>query len=186
MLGLIGFAGQIPVFVLAPLGGVIADRVNRHRILVITQTTMMLLALTLAALTLTDVVRVWQIFVLASLLGVANSFDIPARQSFIAQMVGREDLVNAIALNSSMVNGARMVGPAVAGIVVAEVGEGWCFLLNGLSYVAVITALLRMRVAAIASPPATVSAWDSVVEGFSFAWQTTPVRACCCYWGSSA
>ena len=177
MLGLIGFAGQIPVFVLAPLGGVIADRVNRHRVLVITQTTMMLLALTLAVLTLADVVRVWQIFVLASLLGVANSFDIPARQSFIAQMVVREDLVNAIALNSSMVNGARMVGPAVAGIVVAEVGEGWCFLLNGLSYVAVITALLRMHVAAIASPTATVSAWVSVVEGFSFAWRTTPVRA---------
>ena len=177
MLGLIGFAGQIPVFVLAPLGGVFADRLNRHGILVITQTTMMILALTLAALTLMGVVRIWQIFVLASLLGVANAFDIPARQAFIVQMVGREDLVNAIALNSSMVNGARMVGPAVAGIVVAEVGEGWCFLLNGLSYVAVITALLRMRIVASASSPAMVSAWDSVVEGFSFAWQTRPVRA---------
>jgi MFS family permease len=177
MLGLIGFAGQIPVFVLAPLGGVIADRLNRHRILVVTQTTMMVLALSLAALTLADVVRVWHIFVLASLLGVANAFDIPARQAFIVQMVGRDDLVNAIALNSSMVNGARMVGPAVAGIVVAEVGEGWCFLLNGLSYVAVITALLRMRIDAAATSPAAVSAWDSVVEGFSFVWRTTPVRA---------
>jgi MFS family permease len=177
MLGLIGFAGQIPVFVLAPLGGVIADRLNRHRILVLTQTTMMVLALTLAILTLMGTVKVWQIFVLASLLGIANAFDIPARQAFIVQMVGSEDLVNAIALNSSMVNGARMVGPAVAGIVVAEVGEGWCFLLNGLSYIAVITALLRMEITRTANSSATVSAWDSVVEGFSFAWQTTPVRA---------
>jgi MFS family permease len=177
MLGLIGFAGQIPVFVLAPLGGVIADRLNRHRILVVTQTTMMVLALTLATLTLMGTVKVWQIFVLASMLGIANAFDMPARQAFIVQMVGRDDLVNAIALNSSMVNGARMVGPAVAGIVVAEVGEGWCFLLNGLSYIAVIAALLRMQIARAANSSATVSAWDSVVEGFSFAWQTTPVRA---------
>ena len=177
MLGLIGFAGQIPVFVLAPLGGVIADRLNRHRILVFTQTTMMVLALTLAILTLTGTVKVWQIFVLASLLGIANAFDIPARQAFIVQMVGREDLVNAIALNSSMVNGARMVGPAVAGIVVAEFGEGWCFLLNGLSYVAVIAALLRMHVTRTANSTAAISAWESIVEGFSFAWQTTPVRA---------
>ena len=177
LLGLIGFAGQIPVFVLAPLGGVIADRVNRHRVLVITQTTMMVLALTLAALTLADVVRVWQIFALAALLGVANAFDIPARQSFIVADGRPRGSRQRDCLNSSMVNGARMVGPAVAGIVVAEVGEGWCFLLNGLSYVAVITALLRMRVAAIASPAATVSAWVSVVEGFSFAWRTTPVRA---------
>ena len=177
MLGLIGFAGQIPVFVLAPLGGVIADRFNRHRILVFTQTTMMVLALTLAILTLLGTVKVWQIFVLASLLGIANAFDIPARQAFIVQMVGREDLVNAIALNSSMVNGARMVGPAVAGIVVAEFGEGWCFLLNGLSYVAVIAALLRMHVTRAANSTAAISAWESIVEGFSFAWQTTPVRA---------
>jgi MFS family permease len=177
MLGLIGFAGQIPVFLLAPLGGVVADRFNRHRILIGTQSAMMILALTLAALTLTGAVKVWHIFVLASMLGVANAFDIPARQSFIIQMVGREDLVNAIALNSSMVNGARMVGPAVAGIVVAAVGEGWCFLLNGLSYIAVLAALLRMEITPSVNAHATVSAWASVVEGFAFAWRTTPVRA---------
>jgi MFS family permease len=177
LLGLIGFAGQIPVFVLAPLGGVIADRVTRHRILVATQSAMMVLALILAVLTLLEIIAVWQIFVLASLLGLANAFDIPARQAFIAEIVERDDLVNAIALNSSMVNGARIVGPAVAGIVVATAGEGWCFLLNALSYVAVVTALLRMRIRAAARPSGRASAWAAIVEGFSFAWRTTPIRA---------
>lgn len=177
LLGLIGFAGQIPVFLLAPLGGVIADRATRHRILVATQSVMMVLALMLAALTLIGAIEVWQIFALASLLGLANAFDIPARQAFIVGLVDREDLVNAIALNSSMVNGARIIGPAVAGILVATVGEGWCFLLNGLSYIAVIGALLRMRPGAQARLPAPASAWESVVEGFSFSWQTAPIRA---------
>jgi MFS family permease len=177
MLGLIGFAGQIPVFVLAPLGGVIADRFDRHRVLISTQSTMMVLALTLAGLTLSGVIEVWQIFVLASLLGLANAFDIPARQAFIVQMVYRDDLVNAIALNSSMVNGARIVGPAVAGIVVAAVGEGWCFLLNGLSYIAVLTALVSMRITSRRQSHVSISAWASIVEGFAFAWHTTPVRA---------
>jgi MFS family permease len=177
MLGLIGFAGQIPVFVLAPLGGVIADRFDRRRVLIGTQSTMMVLALTLAGLTLSGVIEVWQIFVLASLLGLANAFDIPARQAFIVQMVYRDDLVNAIALNSSMVNGARIVGPAVAGIVVAAVGEGWCFLLNGLSYIAVLTALVSMRITSRRQSHVSISAWASIVEGFAFAWHTTPVRA---------
>jgi MFS family permease len=144
LLGLLGFAGQIPVFVLAPFGGVIADRVNRHRVLVTTQSAMMALAAALAALTLSGAVQVWHLFLLAWLLGIANAFDIPARQAFVVEIVEREDLMNAIALNSSMVNGARVVGPAVAGLVVAAVGEGWCFLLNALSYVAVIGALLLM------------------------------------------
>jgi MFS family permease len=177
LLGLIGFAGQIPVFVLAPLGGVIADRVNRHRVLIATQTSMMVLALLLAALTLSARVAVWEVFTLAALLGVANAFDIPARQAFVAEMVEREDLANAIALNSSMVNGARIVGPAIAGLVVAAVGEGWCFLINGLSYVAVLAALLRMHVKPSGAPSSMPSAWDSIVEGFAFAWQKTPVRA---------
>ena len=125
MLGLLGFAGQIAVFVLAPVGGVIADRMNRHRVLVTTQTIMMALAAALAALTLSGQVRVWHLFVLASLLGIANAFDIPVRQAFVVEMVEREDLMNAIALNSSMVNSARIAGPAVAGVVVATVGEGW-------------------------------------------------------------
>jgi MFS family permease len=138
---------------------------------------MMLLALALATLTLTGTVRVWHIFTLAALLGVANAFDIPARQSFVVQLVERGDLPNAIAINSSMVNGARLVGPAVAGAVVALVGEGWCFLINGLSYVGVLGALLQIRVTAAGAPSATVSAWDSVVEGFEFAWRQSPVRA---------
>ncbi len=177
LLGLIGFAGQIPVFVLAPLGGVIADRANRHRVLLATQASMMVLALALAALTLSGVVQVWQIFTLATLLGLANAFDIPARQAFVAELVPRDDLVNAIGLNSSMVNGARVVGPAVAGLVVAAVGEGYCFLLNGLSYVAVLIALLRMHVDPPRRSAAPISAWASVVEGFAFSWHTTPVRA---------
>ena len=177
LLGLLGFAGQIPVFVLAPLGGVIADRVSRHRVLVTTQTTMMALAAALAGLTLSGHVQVWHLFALASLLGVVNAFDIPARQAFVIEMVEREDLMNAIALNSSMVNGARIVGPAVAGVVVAAVGEGWCFFLNAVSYVAVIGALLLMRLPRRLRAAPQVSAWASIVEGFVFSWQTAPVRA---------
>jgi len=177
-LGLVGFASQVPVFVLAPLGGVIADRFDRRRVLIVVQSTMMALALALALLTLAGIVRIWQIFTLASLLGVANAFDIPVRQSFVVGMVGREYLPNAIALNSSMVNGARLVGPAVAGVIVAVIGEGWCFLLNGLSYAGVITALASMKsTGEPAGTQASTSAWDSIVEGFTFAWHTQPVRA---------
>ena len=177
LLGVVGFAGQIPVFILAPLGGVIADRMNRHRVLVATQGTMMALAFVLAALTLGGHVRVWQIIALATLLGITNAFDIPARQAFLAETVHRGDIVNAIALNSSMLNGARVVGPAVAGLVLAAVGEGWCFLLNAISYVAVIGALLMMRIDAPAPGRVHASAWDSVVEGFAYSWHTKPVRA---------
>ena len=166
------------MFVLAPLGGVIADRLDRRRVLMAVQATMMVLALALAALTLSGLVEVWHIFTLAALLGVANAFDIPTRQSFVVEMVGHDNLANAIALNSSMVNGARLVGPAVAGVIVALIGEGWCFLVNGLSYAGVIAALALMRVGPLAAPPhAAVSAWESVVEGFAFAWHTRPVRA---------
>jgi MFS family permease len=177
LLGLIGFAGQIPVFVLAPLGGVIADRLNRHRVLIATQSTMMVLAFMLAALTLGGVIREWHIFFLASLLGIANAFDIPARQAFLVETVSRDDILNAVALNSSMLNGARIVGPAVAGLVVAAFGEGWCFLLNAISYIAVIGALLIMHVEAVPHAHAHASAWESVVEGFSYSWNTKPVRA---------
>ena len=177
LLGLIGFAGQIPIFVLAPLGGVVADRLNRHRVLVATQSAMMVLAFALAALTLGGIVQEWHIFVLATLLGIANAFDIPTRQAFLAETVKREDIVNAIALNSSMLNGARIVGPGIAGLVVAAFGEGWCFLLNALSYVAVIGALLVMHIDPPPHPSAHVSAWDSIVEGFAYSWNTKPVRA---------
>src|SRR6516165_10146755 len=133
LLGLVGFASQIPVFVLAPVGGSLADARSRHHIIIATQAAAMLLAFALAGLTLAGQVQLGHVFLLASLLGIVNAFDIPARQSFLVQLVGRNDLMNAIALNSSMFNGARIVGPAVAGMVVAAVGEGWCFFLNGVS-----------------------------------------------------
>ena len=144
LLGAAGFASQIPVFLVAPVGGIVADRFNRQRVVIGTQISSMILALIFATLTLTHLIRVWHIFVLAALLGIVNAFDIPARQSFLVDMVGKEDLMNAIALNSSMFNGARIIGPAIAGILVARIGEGWCFLANSLSYIAVITGLLMM------------------------------------------
>ena len=125
-LGAVGFASQIPVFLVAPIGGIVADRFNRRRVIICTQIAAMTLAGIFATLTLTHRIEIWHIFVLAALLGVVNAFDIPARQSFLVDMVGKDDLMNAIALNSSMFNGARIVGPAIAGILVAKIGEGWC------------------------------------------------------------
>ncbi len=177
LLGVSAFASQIPVFLFATIGGTVADRADRHRILVATQTASMILPFILAVLTLTHHVRVWHVFVLAACLGVINAFDIPARQAFVMDMVGREDLVNAIALNSSMVNGARVVGPSIAGLLVAAVGEGWCFLLNAISYIAVIVGLLLMRVEQPARPPRERSPWDETIEGFRFVARTAPVRA---------
>lgn len=177
MLGTVNFAGQIPVFLLAPVGGAVADRFPRHRILLCTQAASMLVAAALAALTLSGVVREWHVFTLAAVLGVVNAFDIPARQAFVADMVSREDLVNAIALNSSMFNGARIVGPAVAGVLVAAVGEGWCFFANSASYVAVLSGLLLMRVERAARPRLEGTAFERVRAGFRFVARTGPVRA---------
>ncbi len=177
LLGSVGFASQIPVFLVAPLGGIVADRNNRHRVVIGTQTASMILALILAGLTLTGVVQVWHIFVLAALLGVVNAFDVPGRQSFLVEMVGKEDLMNAIALNSSMFNGARIIGPAVAGILVAKIGEGWCFFANGISYVAVIIGLAMMRVPPPAYRASLASPLAHIAEGFRFARQTAPIRA---------
>ncbi len=177
LLGFVGFSSQIPVFLLATLGGTLADRVNRHRILITTQTLAMLGASTLAALTLTGHVRVWHVFMLAAMLGVVNAFDMPARQAFVVDMVGRDDLVNAIALNSSMFNGARLIGPAVAGVLVSSIGEGWCFFANAVSYVAVLTGLLLMRIERRARVPLPGSALASIVEGYKFVGKTAPVRA---------
>src|SRR6266496_790321 len=144
---LAGFVGQAPVFFLAPLGGAAADRTDRRRLLIFTQSASALLAGALGALTLLGHVTIAQVFVLAGLLGVVNAFDVPTRQSFVVEMVGREDLPNAIALNSSVVNAARILGPALAGILVAAVGEGWCFVLNALSFLAVIASLVLIRIA---------------------------------------
>ncbi len=176
-LGEVGFASQIPVFLFAPLGGIVADRSNRKHIVIGTQVASMLLAFVLAALTLSHKVQVWHVFVLAALLGVVNAFDIPGRQSFLVDMVGKEDLMNAIALNSSMFNGARVVGPAVAGVLVARLGEGWCFFVNAVSYIAVIAGLLLMKVHAPARVSAKTSPWEHMVEGFQFVNRTAPIRA---------
>jgi len=176
LLGSVGFASQFPVFVVAPLGGIVADRHNRQKVVIGTQTASMILAFILAALTLTNTVQVWHIFVLAALLGIVNAFDIPGRQAFLVDMVGKEDLMNAIALNSSMFNGARIIGPAIAGVLVAKIGEGWCFFANGVSYIAVIIGLMLMQV----SPPVfrgSASPLAHIVEGFRFVRQTAPIRA---------
>jgi len=176
-LGAVGFANQIPVFLIAPLGGIVADRYNRQRVVICTQIASMTLASILAALTLTGAVRVSYVFALAALLGLVNAFDIPARQAFLVDMVGKEDLMNAIALNSSMFNGARIVGPAIAGILVASIGEGWCFFANAVSYVAVIVMLLMMRVKAPAKLAPPGSPLSHILEGFRFVRHAAPIRS---------
>jgi len=176
LLGAVGFASQIPVFLLAPLGGATADRVNRHRLIIATQTASMLLAAILAWLTLSHRVQVPHIFVLAALLGVVNAFDIPGRQSFLIDMVGKEDLMNAIALNSSIFNGARVAGPAVAGILVAKIGEGWCFAANAISYIAVIVGLLLMNVQCERRVSKNSPLTD-IAEGFRWVNGTKVIRA---------
>ncbi len=145
MLGAVGFAGQIPTFLLAPFAGVVVDRMSRHRVLVVTQVLAMLQSALLAFFALTHLITVWHVLVLSVFQALINAFDTPARQSFVLEMVEREDLANAIALNSSMVNVARLVGPSIAGVLIALVGEGWCFTLDAVSYLAVIASLLMMR-----------------------------------------
>lgn len=177
LLGLAGFAAQGPVLALATLGGVVADRVDRHRILLATQGASMVLASTLAILTLTGLIQVWEVFVLAALLGTINAFDIPARQSFVVEMVGRDDLPNAIALNSSIFNGARLLGPAIAGALVASVGEGLCFLINAVSFIAVLAGLLAMDHRPVRRPPSRTGLVETVREGFTFVAGHTPIRS---------
>src|SRR5580700_10883025 len=177
LLGTVAFAGQIPVFLLAPIGGMVADRWNRHRVVIATQAISMVLAGILAVLTLSHRITVWEVVVLAALMGAVNAFDIPARQAFLVDMVGREDLMNAIALNSSMFNGARVIGPSIAGILVASLGEGWCFAANSISYIAVIIGLLLMHVNRAPVEVRRVSPFEHIVEGFRFVWNTGPIRA---------
>jgi MFS family permease len=146
LLGLVGFAGQIPSFLLAPFAGVLIDRWDRHRLLVITQILAMLQSAALAGLTLAGVINIWHVLVLSLCQGLINAFDMPARQAFVVEMVEkREDMANAIALNSSMVNAARLLGPSIGGVIIAAVGEGWCFTLDAVSYLAVIASLLLMH-----------------------------------------
>jgi MFS family permease len=177
LLGTVAFAGQIPIALCATAGGYVADRFDRRKIVITTQTLSMILAGILAFLTLTHRVTVGEVIVLAALMGVVNGFDIPTRQAFLVQMVGREDLMNAIALNSSMFQGARVVGPVVAGMIVYKIGEGWCFFANSASYIAVIAGLLMMRVARRIPERRTDSPLRHVTEGFRFARNTVPIRA---------
>ena len=177
LLGLVAFAGQVPIFLLAPVGGVLADRHSRHRLIVLTQVLSMAQAIVLAALTLSDRVTVGAVITLAFSLGVINAVDLPARQSFMVELVSKEDLMNAIALNSSMITGARIIGPALAGLIVAWVGEGPCFLFNALSYLAIIAGLLAMRVAGREVGKPAGSALSDLKEGFHYTRRTRPVRA---------
>src|SRR5579885_1658537 len=177
LLGVFGFANQIPILLLASVGGYVGDRYNRHKGVIWTQTLAMILAFLLAGLTLANVITVWELIVIAFLRGVVNAFDVPIRQAFLVQMVGKEDLPNAIALNSSIFNGARVVGPAIAGFTIAWIHEGWCFFLNGMSFLAVIGALLAMRLEPYEPRPADGSPLKTFLEGFRFAMQDRPIRS---------
>jgi len=175
LLGLFGFANQVPMLFLAWMGGYVGDRYNRHRGVIVTQSCSMVLAFLLAALTLTHTVREWHLIFIAFLVGVVNAFDVPIRQSFFVHMVGKEDLPNAIALNSSIFNGARVVGPAIAGFAIVWFGEGWCFLLNGISFVAVLIALLMMRITPSENKHNNESPVRSFLQGFRFAMSDVPI-----------
>jgi MFS family permease len=178
LLGLVNFAAQMPSFLLGPFAGVLSDSFSRHRLLLITQTLSMLQASTLAVLVLTDHITIPAIMMLSAFLGVINSFDISARQSFVVELVEhRDDMSNAIALNSSMFNGARLVGPSIAGVVIATVGEGMCFLFNAISYLAVIASLLVMRLKPFERPKTQHKVWESLREGFSYAFGFAPIRS---------
>ena len=178
LLGIVGFTSRIPTFLLASLAGVLADRWNRHRVLVITQTLSMVQAMILALLVLTGTIALWHIIFLSLSLGLINALDIPTRQSFVVDMIEkREDLGNAIALNSSIVNGARLVGPSVAGVLIATLGEGMCFLLNGLSFIAVIVALLAMKITPKKRETQNSGVLQGLKEGFSYAFGFAPIRS---------
>jgi MFS family permease len=175
LLGTAWFCSQIAVFALGPLGGLAADRFSRRHLVIATQTASMLQAFALAALTLSGRVQVWHIFVLGALLGVINAFDMPGRQALVIHMTSQEDLLNAISLNSAVFNTARVLGPGVAGLLVAAVGEGYCFLINGISFLAVIAGLVAMRLAP-AERCAPDSPWQHLVDGFRYAWLRHDVR----------
>jgi MFS family permease len=177
MLGTVGFAGQIPTFLLAPFAGVIVDRIDRRSVLIWTQAIAMIQSLLLAVLTLTHHINIMEVLALSILQGSVNAFDMPGRQSFMIEMVeDRADLSNAIAINSSMVNLARLVGPALAGILIAATNEGWCFAIDGISYIAVIISLLMMCVKPAAQAESSTSMMEQLREGWSYVANFSPVR----------
>jgi MFS family permease len=178
LLGVISFVGQMPLFFVAPFAGVWIDRWNKHRLLIATQVLSMAQSLMLAVLAFGQSMKVWHLIVLMLFQGLVNAFDMPVRQAFVVQMVDRrEDLPNAIALNSSMVNAARLLGPAIAGVVIASVGEAYCFLIDGLSYIAVILSLLAMRVAPQRTPRRSTRLLAELVEGWRYVAGSVPIRS---------
>ncbi|WP_026731520.1 MFS transporter [Fischerella sp. PCC 9605] len=178
MLGVVGFSSQIPSFILAPFGGVFVDRFSRHRTLIGTQILSMIQSLALAILALTGVIQIWQIIILSLFQGFINAVDAPARQAFVPDLVERrEDLANAIAINSTMFNGARLIGPAIGGLLVASVGAAYCFLIDGLSYIAVILALLAMKIKPRKIVVSMNSPLQQIKEGFLYAFGFPPIRA---------
>jgi MFS family permease len=177
LLGLVGFCGQVPTLLLAPIAGVLVDRWPRHRILVVTQVLSMLQSLALGWLTLAGAIRVWHILALQIAQGIINAFDTPARQAFVVEMVeDRADLPNAIALNSSMVNGSRIIGPSIGGAVIAAVGEGWCFMIDGVSYLFVIASLMGMRLAARPAAATGTRVGQELRAGFDYVAGSVPIR----------
>ncbi|MFN6497683.1 MAG: MFS transporter [Nostoc sp. DedQUE01] len=178
MLGVVGFSSQIPSFFLAPFGGVFVDRLSRYRTLIGTQILAMIQSLALAALALTGTIQVWQIIALSLFQGFINALDAPARQAFVPELVERrEDLANAIAINSTMVNGARLIGPAIGGLLIASIGTAYCFLIDGLSYIAVIAALLAMKIKPWKNLVTDGNPLEKVKEGFVYAFSFPPIRA---------
>jgi MFS family permease len=177
LLGVVGFCGQIPTLLVAPFAGVLVDRWNRHRILLATQVLSMLQSLALAGLTLSGRVTVRSILLLQVVQGLINAFDTPARQAFVVELVeDRADLANAIALNSSMVNGSRIIGPSIGGALIAAVGEGWCFLADGISYIFVIASLLAMRVPRVRRKPVEARVLAELKTGYHYVMASAPIR----------
>lgn len=176
LLGLTWFCANAPIFVLSPLTGVIADRLPRRRIVILAQSAAMAQAILLAALTISGAIQIWHVLTLATLLGVANAFDIPARQSLFIHLVGKDDLIGAISLNSATFNSARVIGPSLAGLLVARFGEGPCFALNAASFLAVLGSLLAMRVRESPQPPTLETPLQRLRSGLRYAWHTRAVR----------
>jgi MFS family permease len=177
LLGLVGFTGQIPSLLLSPFAGVLTDRWSKYKVLVVTQVISMIQAALLAWLSLTGMITIWEIVILSMILGCINAFDVPARQSFVVEMVEKkEDLGNAIALNSLMFNGARLVGPSVAGIILASTGEGVCFLLNAVSYIFVIVSLLMMKLNSTRVRKKQTQIFSELSDGFSYTFGFAPIK----------
>ena len=178
LLGFVGFAGQIPTFILAPFAGVLTDRLNRYHIMIVSQILSMIQALALALLFFTNTIEVWNVLLLSVIQGCINAFDTPARQSFVIEMVeDKNDIGNAVALNSSMFNGARLVGPSIAGVLIASLGEGACFLINGISYIFVVISLLLMKVKPQEKKRKDTNIIKEFKEGFTYTFGFPPIRS---------